>query len=206
MGYNNQPSAYGQQNWRPQNFPPAQNMQNPPNQQFSQNSQQQFGGSESLGRGGFVLGGPGGLGTDVAAGFGNGGMDRMGGGDGYRDRAAERRGLYGGPPVMSRNNGGGENGGYARQGAVPEDEPPVAFERVDQSRALGDTNVGNRMLRNMGWQEGQVRSLNLAVPTLGFMLGDMNCTLRSLVGLFGCRSAGIWLMLLHFVSIGQTFS
>ncbi|GAQ86398.1 RNA-binding protein RBM5 and related proteins [Klebsormidium nitens] len=155
MGYNNQPSSYGQPGWRPQNFPPAQNSQNPQGQQFPQNPQQQFGGSESLGRGGFVLGGPGGLGTDVAAGFGNGGMDRMGGADGYRDSAAERRGLYGGPLPMNRNDGGVENGGYGRQGAVPEDDPPVAFERVDQTRALGDTNVGNRMLRNMGWQEGQ---------------------------------------------------
>jgi hypothetical protein len=111
-----------------------------------------------MGRGAFVLGGPGGVGTEVATGFGNGNV-RVGG-DGYRDRAAERRGLYGVPPLAGRNdNGGVESGGYGRQGPPRVDEPPVQFERVDQSRALGAQNVGNKMLRNMGWQEGQVRRL-----------------------------------------------
>lgn len=33
----------------------------------------------------------------------------------------------------------------------------LGYEVVTADRAIDDSNVGNRMLRNMGWQEGSVR-------------------------------------------------
>ncbi|KAJ8753382.1 hypothetical protein K2173_019781 [Erythroxylum novogranatense] len=93
----------------------------------------------------------------------------------YRDRAAERRSLYGSsssfgddlldsgfgdsgrdsafkktsldsmpfPPGV----GGGRGGGDANMGAQ-------SYEVITADKAIDESNVGNRMLRNMGWQEG----------------------------------------------------
>jgi RNA-binding protein 5/10 len=37
-----------------------------------------------------------------------------------------------------------------------------SYEVITADKALGESNVGNRMLRNMGWQEGSVSFLSLA--------------------------------------------
>ncbi|KAJ6842776.1 SUPPRESSOR OF ABI3-5 isoform X1 [Iris pallida] len=95
----------------------------------------------------------------------------------YRDRAAERRSLYGsassGRDDLSDIGLGESNGEYpyrkgssADQGAMP--FPPGVgggrgtgdasnvenYEVITADRAIDESNVGNRMLRNMGWQEG----------------------------------------------------
>lgn len=41
-----------------------------------------------------------------------------------------------------------------------------SYEVITADRALDETNVGNRMLRNMGWQEGSVPSLILLLHML----------------------------------------
>ncbi|CAM6102917.1 unnamed protein product [Calypogeia fissa] len=92
---------------------------------------------------------------------------------GYRDRAAERRTLYGSAvlgenslEVDLREKGlgvkgraldmpfppgvGAKSGGNAAL-AGPEAQ---SFEVVTAEKAIDERNVGNRMLRNMGWQEG----------------------------------------------------
>ncbi|XP_024523682.1 SUPPRESSOR OF ABI3-5 isoform X1 [Selaginella moellendorffii] len=69
----------------------------------------------------------------------------------YRDRAAERRSLYGlsvpGDPLEEMASAGGapvqSSGGSAE-----------SYEAVTVDKALDESNVGNRMLRSMGWQEG----------------------------------------------------
>ncbi|KAK9052979.1 hypothetical protein SSX86_029609 [Deinandra increscens subsp. villosa] len=96
----------------------------------------------------------------------------------YRDRAAERRSLYGSsfgddlsdlgagdpnresalkrggmdsmpfPPGVGGRGGGG-NGGESNSSAQ-------SYDVITAEKAIDETNVGNRMLRNMGWQEGLV--------------------------------------------------
>ncbi|KAK1284197.1 hypothetical protein QJS10_CPB21g00089 [Acorus calamus] len=92
----------------------------------------------------------------------------------YRDRAAERRNLYGSTSsvadelvagdsnhdFMFRKNssdvtsmpfppgvGGGRGSSDGHSGAP-------TYEVITADRAIDESNVGNRMLRNMGWQEG----------------------------------------------------
>ncbi|XP_057826098.1 SUPPRESSOR OF ABI3-5 isoform X1 [Cryptomeria japonica] len=92
----------------------------------------------------------------------------------YRDRAAERRTLYGssGPgdsllDIELREKAQGREmpfppgvGGKGRvhdiclpQGAMADTEGQT-FEVITSEKAIDEKNIGNRMLRNMGWQEG----------------------------------------------------
>ncbi|KAJ0970767.1 hypothetical protein J5N97_018726 [Dioscorea zingiberensis] len=96
----------------------------------------------------------------------------------YRDRAAERRSLYGSSSSigddLSDLGFGDSNCDYPHRkgsssdlGAMP--FPPgvgggraagdainnaPSYEVITSDRAIDESNVGNRMLRNMGWQEG----------------------------------------------------
>ncbi|KAL3684871.1 hypothetical protein R1sor_002893 [Riccia sorocarpa] len=90
---------------------------------------------------------------------------------GYRDRAAERRSLYGsslpgdiGGDIDSKDKSGRGRGldmpfppGVGTKSSVnptlagPEVE---SYEVISAEKALDERNVGNRMLRSMGWQEG----------------------------------------------------
>ncbi|XP_020247500.1 SUPPRESSOR OF ABI3-5 isoform X2 [Asparagus officinalis] len=89
----------------------------------------------------------------------------------YRDRAAERRSLYGSSSTAVRDDmsdRGESNCEYAyRKGSDSMPFPPGVgggrptgdvnaqnFEVITADRAIDESNVGNRMLRNMGWQEG----------------------------------------------------
>ncbi|CAH1439820.1 unnamed protein product [Lactuca virosa] len=95
---------------------------------------------------------------------------------GYRDRAAERRSLYGSssfgddvgvgdpngdsgmkrdsmpfPPGVGGTRGGGGGGGEAAGGGSGSGS---SYEVITAEKAIDESNVGNRMLRNMGWQQG----------------------------------------------------
>ncbi|MCO5607828.1 hypothetical protein L7F22_062029 [Adiantum nelumboides] len=96
----------------------------------------------------------------------------------YRDRAAERRSLYGSSSsthddlllemeMMDKGAGGREWGsdmpfppGVGSKGSIPTTEAALggpesqAFEVITAETAIDQRNVGNRMLRSMGWQEG----------------------------------------------------
>jgi hypothetical protein len=41
-----------------------------------------------------------------------------------------------------------------------------SYEVITADKALGESNVGNRMLPNMGWQEGSVSFPSLALVVL----------------------------------------
>ncbi|KAH9303209.1 hypothetical protein KI387_014792, partial [Taxus chinensis] len=92
----------------------------------------------------------------------------------YRDRAAERRSLYGSSTpgdslldIELREKAQGREmpfppgvGGKGRgqdicvpQGAMGGVEAQT-FEVITSDKAIDENNIGNRMLRNMGWQEG----------------------------------------------------
>ncbi|XP_010427092.1 PREDICTED: SUPPRESSOR OF ABI3-5 isoform X1 [Camelina sativa] len=87
----------------------------------------------------------------------------------YRDRAAERRNLYG-SSTSNENDGIDLNEDIMglRKGSLdPTPFPPGvggrgittttevnSFDVITEERAIDESNVGNRMLRNMGWQEG----------------------------------------------------
>lgn len=86
----------------------------------------------------------------------------------YRDRAAERRNLYG-SSAPSENDviDSSEDIMGLRKGASdPTPFPPgvgvrgitttevSSFDVITEEKAIDESNVGNRMLRNMGWQEG----------------------------------------------------
>ncbi|KAL8266772.1 hypothetical protein R6Q59_004116 [Mikania micrantha] len=93
----------------------------------------------------------------------------------YRDRAAERRNLYGssfGDELSDHGVGdpnresalkrggmdsmpfppgvGGRGGGSGGEG----NSSVQSYDVITAEKAIDETNVGNRMLRNMGWQEG----------------------------------------------------
>ncbi|XP_062218285.1 SUPPRESSOR OF ABI3-5-like isoform X2 [Phragmites australis] len=88
----------------------------------------------------------------------------------YRDRAAERRNLYGsslGNDIVGLDSTGDypSRKGSSEIGSMP--FPPGVGERssgeigntenyevITADRAIDESNVGNRILRNMGWQEG----------------------------------------------------
>lgn len=96
----------------------------------------------------------------------------------YRDRAAERRNLYGSSSsshddilldmdMKDKGAGGrswgvdmpfppgvGPKGSIPTAGATLAGPEAQAFEVITAETALDERNVGNRMLRNMGWQEG----------------------------------------------------
>lgn len=44
-----------------------------------------------------------------------------------------------------------------------------SFEVITADRAIDESNVGNRMLRNMGWQEGLVSFLTLKLSKTSFL-------------------------------------
>ncbi|KAK1438457.1 hypothetical protein QVD17_04266 [Tagetes erecta] len=91
----------------------------------------------------------------------------------YRDRAAERRNLYGSsigddlsdlgvgdPNRESASKRGGMDSmpfppGVGGRGSGGEGISSVqSYDVITAEKAIDETNVGNRMLRNMGWQEG----------------------------------------------------
>ncbi|XP_020600223.1 SUPPRESSOR OF ABI3-5 isoform X2 [Phalaenopsis equestris] len=91
----------------------------------------------------------------------------------YRDRAAERRSRYGSSFGDDLSDGLGDSskdcdnpsrkGHLADMGAMPfppgvGGEHPLrelpSYEVITADRMIDENNVGNRMLRNMGWQEG----------------------------------------------------
>ncbi|KAF8380664.1 hypothetical protein HHK36_028154 [Tetracentron sinense] len=96
----------------------------------------------------------------------------------YRDRAAERRSLYGSTSSaigdnLSNLGLGDSNGDLAfRKGSLDMGTMPFppgvgggrgagdanssvqSYEVITADRAIDESNVGNRMLRSMGWQEG----------------------------------------------------
>ncbi|XP_047092185.1 SUPPRESSOR OF ABI3-5-like isoform X2 [Lolium rigidum] len=89
----------------------------------------------------------------------------------YRDRAAERRSLYGLSSSLPNGDGLDTTGDYlsrkgsSEMGSMPfppgvgersigEIEKTENYEVITADRAIDENNVGNRILRNMGWQEG----------------------------------------------------
>ncbi|KAF3636591.1 putative RNA-binding protein 5-A-like isoform X3 [Capsicum annuum] len=88
----------------------------------------------------------------------------------YRDRAAERRSLYGSSSAFgddASDHGDSNRDSTFRRGVSdPTPFPPgvgggrcaeansQSFEVITADRAIDESNVGNRMLRSMGWQEG----------------------------------------------------
>ncbi|CAI8608823.1 unnamed protein product [Vicia faba] len=89
----------------------------------------------------------------------------------YRDRAAERRSLYGssssvGNDLSDLEIGDSTRDFASRRGDTMPFPPGVGggrtvgdvnvdtFEVITADKAIDENNVGNRMLRNMGWQEG----------------------------------------------------
>ncbi|KAF6153992.1 hypothetical protein GIB67_037696 [Kingdonia uniflora] len=88
----------------------------------------------------------------------------------YRDRAAERRSLYGSSSVGDEFALGDSNRDVGnRRGSLLEMPFPPGvgggrglaaevnvqnYEVITADRAIDESNVGNRMLRGMGWQEG----------------------------------------------------
>ncbi|XP_015880130.3 SUPPRESSOR OF ABI3-5 isoform X1 [Ziziphus jujuba] len=90
----------------------------------------------------------------------------------YRDRAAERRSLYGSSPFIGddlSDGFGDSNRDFALKkgsldsmpfppgvggGRAVGDASANSYEVITADKAIDETNVGNRMLRSMGWQEG----------------------------------------------------
>ncbi|XP_020532017.1 SUPPRESSOR OF ABI3-5 isoform X2 [Amborella trichopoda] len=81
---------------------------------------------------------------------------------GYRDRAAERRSLYGSSLGTVDDLADLDIGDRSREmpfppgvGGRPAAMPEgPSYDVITADRAIDGTNVGKRMLRNMGWQEG----------------------------------------------------
>ncbi|KAJ3143087.1 hypothetical protein HK100_011386 [Physocladia obscura] len=89
---------------------------------------------------------------------------------GYRNRAAERRKMYGQPSRVhlesysttatkgsskSSRRSYGPGQGYGAERAFQADQlPPVAAFPASTTAVIGDDNIGNKMLRAMGWTEG----------------------------------------------------
>ncbi|XP_020547616.1 SUPPRESSOR OF ABI3-5 [Sesamum indicum] len=91
----------------------------------------------------------------------------------YRDRAAERRSLYGsssafGDDLSNAGIGDPNRDPTLRRGVLDSmpfppgvgggrstgDANSQSYEVITADRAIDESNVGNRMLRNMGWHEG----------------------------------------------------
>ncbi|KAK3037341.1 hypothetical protein RJ639_032103 [Escallonia herrerae] len=92
----------------------------------------------------------------------------------YRDRAAERRSLYGSSSSFGDDlpdHGTGDSNrdsafkrglvdsmpfppGVGGRGAGDANSNDQSFEVITADKAIDENNVGNRMLRSMGWQEG----------------------------------------------------
>ncbi|KAK6133798.1 hypothetical protein DH2020_032509 [Rehmannia glutinosa] len=91
----------------------------------------------------------------------------------YRDRAAERRSLYGsssafGDELSNAGAGDSNRDPTFRRGVLDSmpfppgvgggrstgDATTQSYEVITADKAIDESNVGNRMLRNMGWHEG----------------------------------------------------
>ncbi|KAF9185671.1 hypothetical protein BGZ51_002501 [Haplosporangium sp. Z 767] len=84
----------------------------------------------------------------------------------YRDRAAERRQIFGQPeyplpPTPSGREYGGRYGGSRSSsssigggGSYAEQEMPIIPEQPTKD-GIKEDNIGNRLLKSMGWKEGQ---------------------------------------------------
>ncbi|KAI3494778.1 hypothetical protein L1887_40389 [Cichorium endivia] len=82
----------------------------------------------------------------------------------YRDRAAERRSLYGSSSFGDDVSDVGNGDSGMRRDSMPfppgvggtrgVGEAGSSYEVITSEKAIDESNVGNRMLRNMGWQEG----------------------------------------------------
>ncbi|ANM63792.1 suppressor of abi3-5 [Arabidopsis thaliana] len=87
----------------------------------------------------------------------------------YRDRAAERRNLYGSSTSSGNDviDSSEDLMGLRKGSSDPTPFPPgvggrgittstevSSFDVITEERAIDESNVGNRMLRNMGWHEG----------------------------------------------------
>ncbi|KAH8483126.1 hypothetical protein H0E87_027762 [Populus deltoides] len=101
----------------------------------------------------------------------------------YRDRAAERRSLYGSSSVGDDlpDADPHRDSAFKRSTLDPMPFPPgvgggrvigdaQSYEVITADKALGESNVGNRMLRNMGWQEGSVSFPSLALVVLTVLI------------------------------------
>ncbi|KAJ6735231.1 RNA-BINDING PROTEIN [Salix purpurea] len=108
----------------------------------------------------------------------------------YRDRAAERRSLYGSSSVGDDLPDADihRDSAFKRSALDPMPFPPgvgggrvigdaQSYEVITADKALGKSNLGNRMLRNMGWQEGSVSSPSLARNS--FECAHLWCTVHS---------------------------
>ncbi|KAB5516792.1 hypothetical protein DKX38_027440 [Salix brachista] len=97
----------------------------------------------------------------------------------YRDRAAERRSLYGSSSVGVDlpDADPHRDSAFKRSALDPMPFPPgvgggrvigdaQSYEVITADKALGESNLGNRMLRNMGWHEGSVSFPSLALNSL----------------------------------------
>ncbi|KAA8526580.1 hypothetical protein F0562_008217 [Nyssa sinensis] len=71
----------------------------------------------------------------------------------YRDRAAERRSLYGSSSSIGDNLPELGIGDLNRDLAFKRGNIQ-SYEVITADKAIDESNVGNRMLRNMGWHEG----------------------------------------------------
>ncbi|GLT57696.1 hypothetical protein SLA2020_306500 [Shorea laevis] len=91
----------------------------------------------------------------------------------YRDRAAERRSLYGSSSSIGDNlsdlelGNSNQDSAFKKISSDPMPFPPgvgggrgvmsddvQSYEVITADKAIDEKNVGNRMLRSMGWQEG----------------------------------------------------
>ncbi|ESR43605.1 hypothetical protein CICLE_v10010959mg [Citrus x clementina] len=99
----------------------------------------------------------------------------------YRDRAAERRSLYGssfsaGDDLPDVGSGDSNRDFALKKGSVDSMPFPPgvggrgftadsvqSYEVITADKAIDENNVGNRMLRSMGWHEGLVSSLAFAL-------------------------------------------
>jgi RNA-binding protein 5/10 len=55
------------------------------------------------------------------------------------------------------------------------------FEVITADKAIDEKNVGNRMLRNMGWQEGLVSIPSLCITRVSIFIMISYCYWRCLV-------------------------
>lgn len=71
-----------------------------------------------------------------------------------RDPTYRRGGVLDSMPFPPGVGGGRSSGDAISQ----------SYEVITADRAIDESNVGNRMLRSMGWHEGSVSSLNPSLP------------------------------------------
>lgn len=67
--------------------------------------------------------------------------------------------------------GVGPKGSIPTAGAALAGPEAQAFEVITAETALDERNVGNRMLRNMGWQEGSVSFLQWRLQFVIVLMG-----------------------------------